>query len=252
MGDLTKGYRRAFFPVRLRHPYDHSLEYAQQEFVSLAQQFDLHTVKLVIAEYVDSLLIIFCMRRAGYSIPTIFIPHSNPYPLENFFYFTLLAILRNPRDIVLCGTRRTAAQYKKVLNVRALPIATFGIDEHFQPIAKRDARLALNLDPDQKIILYTGRFAKDKNLAMLIDVYHQQKKRVSNLQLVLSSNYIDAISYNHLATRLRDVICFYKLSKEQLIHLYSAADLYTTPATSIFETWGRSGGKSQILSTSAF
>ena len=36
------------------------------------------------------------------------------------------------------------------------------------------------------------------------------------------------------------MICFYKLSKNQLIQLYSAADLYTTPATSIFETCGRS------------
>ena len=240
MEPLTKGYSRIFFQIQTQHPFDHSLEHAQRIFETLTHRCNLDEIKLIIAEYVDSLLIIFCMRRAGYSIPTIFIPHSNPYPLENFYYFSLLAILRNPHDVVLCGTRRTAAQYRKMLNVRALPICTYGIDDTFQPIDKHTARRELGLQSKQKIILYTGRFAKDKNLSMLLDVYHRQKKRIPNLQLVISSHYIDPYSYNSLANKLLDVICFYKLTQKQLIQVYSAADLYTTPATSIFETWGRS------------
>ena len=145
MEPLTRGWRRAFFPIQQRHPFNHSLKQAERDFEELSHRFELGDVRLIVAEYIDSLLLVFCIRRAGYSIPTIFIPHSNPYPLDNFFYFVLLAILRNPRDTVLCGTRRTAAQYRKLLNIRALPISTFGIDDDFQALqAARQATLKVS------------------------------------------------------------------------------------------------------------
>lgn len=229
-----------FFPIEQLEPDEHRFSFFEEVYEKLKSSVDLAKVDLIIAEFVEAIPLVYFMRRDGFFAPAIFIPHTNAYPLNLFFYFLLVSHLKHPDDVVLCGSQAAAMGYQKVVNIKALPIATFGIKSRFIRGDKKIARRELGLPEKGKYMLYTGRFMNDKGLAPLLSIYENLKSAHPDLTLLLSISHIDPHCFNQLAPRLKDVIVFYRLENEQMVPLYQSCDLFVSVATSIFETYGKS------------
>lgn len=238
--EITRGHDVYFFPIKQLTPSEHHFSLFESAFKKLSKQLDLNQIDLIFAEYIESLPIVYFIRRAGYYCPVIFIPHTNAYPLIILIYFILLKFYRHTEDLILCGSEQAAFAYKKILNINATNIATFGIKKDFKPLSQVLCRKELKLVIDKKILLYTGRFMNDKGLETLLSIYSSLLKQKQNIQLIISTSHIDPAYYNTLAPYTKDVIIFYRLARDKLVKLYNAADVYISCALSIFETYGKS------------
>lgn len=240
VANFVKNARVFFFQIMQLEPEEHSLPFFQNVFAKLEQSVDLSKVDLVIAEYIEAIPLVYFMRKKGHFCPVIFIPHTNPYPLNILIYFLLVSIHSHPDDLILCGSEQAANGYMKLVNIKALPICTFGIKNFYKKGSKEFARSQLGFPQDKKILLYTGRFMNDKGISQLLSSYEEIKKKEGNVSLILSITHIDPDYFNSLASRMGDVILFYRLEHEKMILLYQSADLFVSTATSIFETYGKS------------
>lgn len=221
-------------------PSRHSAELHNQVFARLAEAVDLNSIDVVFAEFVEAIPIVYLMRRAGYCPPAIFVPHTNPYPIDILLYFLAARSVECEGDIVVCGSQFAVSAYERLTGIRAAPIGTFGISPLFQPRPAADCRAILQLPRDEPIIVYTGRFARDKGIRALLDGWDAWRSRGGKGQLVICSSRLEDEYFNLLAPRLRETIFFHRLSIDALCTLYNAADAYVCAATSIFETYGKS------------
>lgn len=243
LNDISHFIKQAqlyFFQIEQIDPEEHSFSFFRDIYQRLKESTDLSKIDLIIAEYIEAIPLVYFMRKEGYFAPAIFIPHTNPYPLNILFYFLLVSELSHPGDVVICGSMQAARGYQHFTNIPALPICTFGIKQHYQKGDKSTVRKKFGLPLNKKILLYTGRFMNDKGLIQLLEAYDEIKNRVKNVLLVLSVNHIDPHYYNKLAPRLQDAVLFFRLEQEKIIELYQSADLFISTATSIFETYGKS------------
>jgi glycosyltransferase involved in cell wall biosynthesis len=89
---------------------------------------------------------------------------------------------------------------------------------------------------DGPILMYSGRISKDKNLAMLKDVYISLLKARPNLNLLIAGDgpYLEEFR-NELKSLPRAVFTG-KLSQKELPLLYSASDLFLFPSAT--DTFG--------------
>jgi glycosyltransferase involved in cell wall biosynthesis len=142
-------------------------------------------------------------------------------------------------DIVVCGCANTAKRYQQVLGIQTLALPTFGISEEFYPMDPKWCRKKLQQPLDEKILLFTGRFAKDKSIPQLIRVYQQiSESKPVRLVLILSS--VDTHLWKQTKDLLDGVHIIHDATPDELRLWYNAADVFTFPGCSIFETWGRS------------
>ena len=237
---FTKGYNVWLYKINQLPPFEHEMSKFESMYESLSKNIDLSIIDVVIAEYIESLPLLYFMRKAGHNCPAIMIPHTNPYPLNILIYFILLSTLSHPHDVILCGSENAATAYEALLGIPAKNICTFGIKNVYSKKSRADCRKKFHLPVNDKIILYTGRLMNDKGINYLLECYKLLKKELKELQLVLSITHIDPFYYNQIATNFSNTIIFYRLEREQLAMLYSAADIYVCCATSIFETYGKS------------
>lgn len=238
--NFVKDANLYFFQIEQLDPDEHSFDNFRDIYFKLRKSVDLSTIDLIIAEYVEAIPLVYFMRKDGFFCPSIFIPHTNAYPLNILFYFLLVSHFSHPNDVILCGSMQAAKGYTQLLGIRALPLCTFGIRNSYQPGDKFLARTKLGLPQEDKLLLYTGRFMNDKGLVQLLDVYERVRERIGNVSLILSVNHIDPVYYNQLAPRLRNSILFYRLRPDEIELLYQSADLFVSTAISIFETYGKS------------
>ncbi|WP_342146993.1 glycosyltransferase family 4 protein [Rickettsiella endosymbiont of Aleochara curtula] len=238
--EITKEHATYFFPIKQLRPSEHNFSLFESAFKKLSNQLDLNQIDLILAEYIEALPLIYFIRRAGFYCPSILIPHTNAYPLDILIYFILLRSYPHSEDIILCGSEHAAVAYKKIVDINAKNIATFGIKKDFKPLNRSLCREELQLSKEKKIMLYTGRFMNDKGLETLLAIYSSLLKQKQNVQLIISTSHIDPNYYNTLAHSTKDVIIFYRLERDKLVKLYNAADIYISCALSIFETYGKS------------
>lgn len=238
--NFIRGAQLLFFPIEQLDPDEHRFEAFQEIYHKLSESCDLASVDLIIAEFVEAIPLVYFMRKEGFYAPAIFIPHTNAYPLNLLFYFLLVSHFSHPDDLVLCGSKQAAIGYEQITRIKALPITTFGIKSDYEKGDKKKARKQLGLSPESKYLLYTGRFMNDKGIESLLDIYERVRSHLPETTLLLSITHIDPAYFNHLASRLKETIIFYRLEKEQMVDLYRSADLFISVATSIFETYGKS------------
>lgn len=217
----------------------HSFAFFEQVYRKLRESCDLSSVDLVIAEYTESLPLLYLMRRDGFSCPALIIPHTNPYPLNILCHLLLVAETAHPGDLVICGSTNAATAYERVAGIPARNICTFGIKNIYRPGDQAAAREHLGLPAGRPILLYTGRFMTDKGIGPLLAAYHRLRSHTPEALLVMSMTHVDTVLYNQLAAQLEHVVQFQRLDRRDTVSLYNAADLYVSGATSIFETYGK-------------
>lgn len=238
---FSRGHELVFFEIQQMSPLDHSAELFRAQFQRLQSTVDLRSIRLVFAEYTEALPLVRLMREAGFHCPAIFVPHTNPYPLDTLSLFLLQVALPHAGDLVLCGSENAAQAYRGVTGLDARSICTFGIkDAHLERCDRTSAREALELPLEVPLLLYTGRLMDDKGIRELVEVASRIRMAVPGARLVLSTTHITPSYYNSLAASLAGAVLFYRLDRQQLVRLYHAVDLFLCCATSVFETYGKS------------
>jgi glycosyltransferase involved in cell wall biosynthesis len=201
---------------------------------------DVVAVDCVICENLSSAPVLFHLRKQGYTGPVIIVPHVNPYPVRNLVHTLLWSQVWGAHDVVVAGSPATAQRYESLFGMRSQPLPTYGVDESvFSPGDRDDARCALRL-PGGPLMVYTGRFARDKNIGGLIATYTAVRRFIPDVQLVMAVRFTDAQYRAVLGSQLDGVRIMEDLAPPELAELYRAADVFVSCATSYHETFGMS------------
>jgi glycosyltransferase involved in cell wall biosynthesis len=209
----------------------------------------LADIDCVVSEHLSSAPVVCQLRKLGYSGPVAMIPHVNPYPTRNLLHALLWSKIWGPRDVVVVGSTVTAQKYESLFGMRSESIPTYGVDETtFFPREKAASRRQFELSSGP-VLLYTGRFARDKNIGALLVVYRSIHEVVPDAQLVMAVTFRDHAYWHGLKGHMEGVRVLEWLAADKLAKLYSAADLFVSCATSYFETFPRSPVEARACGT---
>jgi alpha-1,6-mannosyltransferase len=149
-------------------------------------------------------------------------------------------------DLVLAGSEsvRRDLQGYRVAHVEVVPL---GVDtETFHPSRRstRAATLARLSVPDAPIVLYTGRFTAEKQLAAAVTAWRQVRTPDAVLVLAGAGPRGEAL---RAAAGPRVRVVPFETDRERLAELYAAADLYLAPGPA--ETFGLSAHEAMAAGT---
>lgn len=107
-------------------------------------------------------------------------------------------------------------------------------DNFGSPIPKEEALKKLDLNPDQKVILFFGLIRPYKGLDLLIDAFADKRLEVLNLKLIIAGEYytdkqpyLDQIEKYNLSDRIVMIDQF--VPDSEVTQYFSAADLVVQP-----------------------
>lgn len=147
------------------------------------------------------------------------------------FYYNHVDHVITPSEIAMKWLRRHSV--KTPVTVIPTGIATSGFQE------RGEARLALGIAPDEKILLYVGRIAQEKNLGTLFEAAARSFAQDSSLRLWLVGDgpFRDEARSMVRALNIGDRVKFVGfVAREDVERYYAAADLFVF--SSITETQG--------------
>src|SRR5436853_155767 len=159
--------------------------------------------------------------------------------------------LYNRHAATLVASERLARVLRDwdVKNVRVLSLGV-NIDI-FHPDKSEDGatRTALNLKPNQKLLLYVGRLAKEKNTAKLFRAFEiLQRRRPDEFHLLIIGDGAQRSQLGKLQARTKNVSWIrYCAEPRELARYYQAADLFVHPG--VQETFGLVALESQACGT---
>jgi len=184
-----------------------------------------------------------------YGMPLVYTYHTqleayaHYVPFEqNATRFAASALTRafaNQAGAVVVPTAAMAARLREIGVTARIEIVPSGIDVAHFSSGKRDPalRLRLGVEPDDRLLLYVGRLAKEKNVELLFNALAQAND--DSLKLVVAG---DGPSRNELEQRalecdVGDSVRFLgSVARSDLPNLYASADAFVMP--SVTETQG--------------
>jgi D-inositol-3-phosphate glycosyltransferase len=148
-------------------------------------------------------------------------------------------------DRVICATDQEAASLRQLYGAGADQVAVIplGVDlERFRPVAKGDAREALGLTHDERIILFVGRIEPLKGLDILINAAAMLESDVDCSVLVVGGDEASQPQVDQLTELARDrglenrIAFVGAVDHDTLPLYYNAADVCVVP--SHYESFG--------------
>ncbi|HCY74467.1 MAG TPA: hypothetical protein DHV28_00970 [Ignavibacteriales bacterium] len=113
------------------------------------------------------------------------------------------------------------------------------ITERFSPLNKFEARQSLNLDPEQKYLLYVGKLNQTKNPDILIDIFKEIRKERNDIELlIVGTNDGDPLINYALEAGAK---VYGRILHTEMFKYLSAADVYILPKYSIEHIFGGIG-----------
>ena len=142
-------------------------------------------------------------------------------------------------DAVLVSTEKYERYWRARLCTPVLNVG-LGFDPRvFYPRGNREwVRRNLGIRPDQPVVLFVGRLAREKRLPLLIRSFVQLKRRMADAELVIMGDGEEKAGLERLCLREGVFTKWlpYGANPEVLAATYSAADVYAHPARN--ETFG--------------
>ncbi|MGM0593855.1 MAG: glycosyltransferase family 4 protein [Pseudomonadota bacterium] len=117
----------------------------------------------------------------------------------------------------------------------AVKVLGRGIDTtQFQPSRRCDSlRRKWGAEPDDKVFLYVGRLAREKNIPLVVETFRRLREQTPSARLVLVGHGPD---YVRLYQRQEGVVFVGSRTGEELARHYASADIFLFPSMS--ETFG--------------
>jgi len=115
-----------------------------------------------------------------------------------------------------------------------MTLIPYGVNtELFRPISK--ARTKINVQPDEKVLLYVGRLSPEKGLFHLLSAMKSLCEKLGNIQLYLIGTGHAENNLRALTQQLgveKHVVFFGQINRRELPIYYSAADVTILPSLS--------------------
>lgn len=146
----------------------------------------------------------------------------------------------NRCDLVIAPSRLVESYLREIgVNAKIAVIPT-GVDlEEFKNADPRWLQTNYQVNPTEKILLFVGRLAQEKNIDFLLQSFCQVQQVIPGLRLVIAGGGPQEEQLRRLCLKLgidRKVIFTGLLPRHQLVHCYASADLFVFP--SVTETQG--------------
>ncbi len=142
----------------------------------------------------------------------------------------LSAAFSNRCDLTIAPSekiKKLLISYGAENKIKVLPT---GLDlENFRTIKKNNFRKKYNLNEKDKVLVYVGRLAKEKNIDFLIKVTAELKKFDNNIKLIIIGDGPVIDSLKELAKKLnlqKEVLFTGYFKKDQVIKAYQSSDLF--------------------------
>ncbi len=144
-------------------------------------------------------------------------------------------------DLTICASRFAAAdlQSNGVERIERVPL---GVDlDHFTPFRRyqaQETREALGLPTDAPVVAFIGRFAREKEVDVLVKAWPEIARRTDAYLVLVGDGpqreYLQGLAEGHK----RVLWMPYENDREQLANLLAAVDLFVAPGS--IETFGLS------------
>lgn len=108
-------------------------------------------------------------------------------------------------------------------------------DKLFRPMDKNKMRQKYGFSIDDKIILYVGRFEKEKRLDILLNAFKEIKNEIINAKLVLVGDGREKNNIENLIKKLdiKDVVILNTIEHDRMPEIMNCADVFAL--TSMYE-----------------
>ncbi|UCD83463.1 MAG: glycosyltransferase [Deltaproteobacteria bacterium] len=189
------------------------------------------------------------------NIPLVFTYHTLYYEyLLNYFssnsqvfekaIYKRIADFSNQCNLVIAPTKQIK-QYLSHFGVETqIEVVPTGIDLHifnkdYQPSELDKIRSELKINSSDKVLLFVGRMAREKNVSLLLEALKEILKRFVNLVLLMVGKGVQIRKLQREAARLnidKNVIWMGFQERNRLPLLYKLADLFLFP--SVTDTQG--------------
>ncbi len=165
--------------------------------------------------------------------------YANATPSQNLV-IKLITELHNHCDAVVAVSSKVAQKLKSWDTTCWIPIIPAGVDAlRVSPSEVTAFKNKFKLRFDDKVIMYVGRLAEEKNLDLLIDAFVLVAKQDDTIKLVFVGDYMykPQLEAHAAQTAFADRIIFAgKYPREKLGSVYAVADVFAFP--SITDTQG--------------
>jgi len=141
------------------------------------------------------------------------------------FYFTLRRY-----SLLLSDNKNLSNYFKELINLKRQSIYTLPVPVDlniFYPMDKKEQKIKLGFPKEQKIILFAGRFVRQKNPKLAIDVFRKVIAKYKNcILLMLGSGDQEDEMRNLIKTYSVDnVFIKHDVPQNEMVYYYNAADV---------------------------
>jgi glycosyltransferase involved in cell wall biosynthesis len=176
----------------------------------------------------------------------------DPYPYEQNYIFT-----KSDMFIVECNSDKLIAEKCINKNGPKIILLPLAYDKNiFYKSSKRDCRIDLGLNDDDKYLLYVGRLIAPKNIHLVLKILYDLKGSNNKIKLIIIGeyedylyfNWISKIEYKNYITTLiqkwdlfENIIFIGKIDEDYILQkYYCASDIVINLSTLIDENFGYS------------
>lgn len=214
----------------------------------------LLAIPWVVAEGPGGFLWAAILRLSGYDGGVTILPYLNPSRWYDIACIASYLRFADPRDRIFLGSTPSARIYR-ALGVNANVGEPYGIDcDVFHP--RPDAAFVLGhlSIPRGRVLLFAGRAQPDKNLYRFLRIALRARLLFPDLNIVIASHVMDD---GYLADARRQlgpedgVYFVVDPLPDLLANLYNVANVFATPSTSHYETFGRAPAEALACGTPA-
>jgi glycosyltransferase involved in cell wall biosynthesis len=195
---------------------------------------DIPASSILHAQRPDYMLPFVLFKRKNPKVCTL---HGNPSKAMDFgknfvtrkIYGQIESFVLKHIDKVIAVDMKTQAFYlEKYPWIKdKLIFIPLGVDK-FKPLNVQSLRKKYGLSKDDKIILYVGRFMKEKGLDMLIGAFKQVKSTINNSKLILvGDGECEKWLKNTInERRINGVIFFKSMEHDRIPEIMNCADVF--------------------------
>ncbi|MFH1316803.1 MAG: glycosyltransferase [Candidatus Woesearchaeota archaeon] len=151
--------------------------------------------------------------------------------LEKFIFFfskIYMRFLYNKTSLIIVPNIETGEllKYEGIKISKYVVHMGINVDKFKPPLNKKEAKAKVNINPDNFVIGYVGRLAREKNLITLLNAFKQLKKKYKNINLLIVGDGLLSIK-NQFAGE-KGVILTGSLN--DIVPYLQAMDVYVLPS----------------------
>lgn len=145
----------------------------------------------------------------------------------------------NQCDLIISPSERIKEMIKSYNVKKPVEVVPTGINlKEFENLDREKVRKAYNISENEKVLVFAGRLAKEKNIEFLLEIFKMISLELSDIWFLIVGGGPEEENLKNLARKMniKNVIFTGYLPKLQVFNCFSAADIFVF--SSLTETQG--------------